>query len=230
MASTKKPKTQADLARALNVTRQAVSQWIAAGLPRPPAGTPWDLAAVRRWRRERQAERAAATAEAGAIDAARRAADLRQAAPASVAAAEREYAARVASGESPRAIALESTTRYRLARAKTAEAELAVLRGQLIQRDAAEERMVEILSSLRSLLLALPARVDAELAAELDPTEVRQVLRRDIIALLGAVQQMQRIPESWDEVDEAARAYRGSLIRSAGAEESGSAAADPEAR
>lgn len=173
------PKTQAALARALGVTRQAVSRWVAAGLPAPRAGRPWDLAAVRRWRDER----AAARREVGNADmvaALERVDRVAQRDPAGFAAVARTYDERVRAGASPAALVRESVARFKFFRALEQEVRARVLAGELVRRDQVEDRAVALAATFRRLVLQIPARVDAELAAETDSMEVRRTLVAEI--------------------------------------------------
>lgn len=190
------PKTQAELARLLGVRRQTVGKWVAAGLPAPPSGQPWDVSAVRAWRRDRVEDRVAASLDGRVRRAAEQSVRLRRTAPASVAEAEQEYATRVAGGESPRAIAAEAVTRYRLARAKAAELELERVRGRLVERTVAEDRVVDILRGLRAMLLEVPRRVDVELASATDPLDCGRIVEDQVIGVLATIQQQHgvRVP------------------------------------
>jgi hypothetical protein len=180
--------TQAALAAALRVSPQAVSRWVAVGLPRPQRGHPWDLVAVEEWRRARQADREAATVESQLAEAARQTAGLRRRDQVAAALGEQEFVARLAAGENARALMLEANGRFRFAKARASELELERLRGRLVDRAEAEDRVVDILRGLRALLLELPRRIDAELAEEIDVQGCRRRLEAAVVAVLELVQ------------------------------------------
>lgn len=169
------PRTQAELARALGVSRQAVHRWIAAGLTAPRRGRAWNVDAVRAWR----AERAAARREYGNVDLEAAVGQVERVArrdPELFAVAAHDFDRRVRAGENPVAILREAKAKFRFYKAVEQEVRALLASGALVRREAVDERVVGLCAMFRRLVLQIPARVDAEVAAATSPTEVRRIV------------------------------------------------------
>jgi transcriptional regulator with XRE-family HTH domain len=186
----KAARSQSELARACGVSRTTIARWIAAGMPdRRPDG--WDVAEVQAWRKDHEGERAqrrAAAATPESIDrallrtdtAGTRAAELQER-------ADRDFDRLIADGANLKRLSVEAVARFRHYKALEQQIRAEQLAGDVIPRSRVDDMLVERAAAFRRVVLQIPARVDAELAAETEPMECRRILAAEIEAMLADI-------------------------------------------
>lgn len=196
-AAPKSVRSLSELARALGVAPSTVTKWKGQGMPGAKRGR-WSVAAVRAWRDGRAAERKRARVAARTPDAVERALLRTDRAkdddPELFEAAQHDFDQRVRKGENPVAIIREATAKFRFYKAVEQEVRAKQASGDVIARSRVEDMLVERAAAFRRLVLQIPARVDAELAAETDPMEVRRILQNEIETMLADIVAAKGVP------------------------------------
>ena len=154
---------KADIARALDVDPAMVTRWEKRGMP------VYDIEAARRWRSANVRPRAKNVPS--------------------------QPEGQLAGGppdEANRSEYFQAKTRREVAEAAKAEMEMKKMSGALVERDLVERASYEAGRLLRDMVLSVPSRSAAELAAITSPQEVETYLREALGRVLSELSRLTR--------------------------------------
>lgn len=158
---------KSDIARALDVDPAMVTRWEKRGMP------VYDIEAAKRWRSANIRPRAKAPST------------------------QEQAPQHGPSGSAPGSVAngsdyWEAKTRREIAEASKAEMEMKKMSGNLVERDLVERASYEAGRLLRDMVLSVPSKSAAELAALSTPQEVESYLREALRRVLAELSRLTR--------------------------------------
>lgn len=160
---------KSDIARALEVDPAMVTRWEKRGMP------VYDIEAAKRWRSANVRPRVKAMPAMT---------DNRQSAAATPAGGPTD--------EASRSDYFQAKTRREIAEAAKAEMEMKKMSGALVERDLVELASYEAGRLLRDMVLSVPSKSAAELAALTSPQEVEAHLRESLRRVLAELSRLTR--------------------------------------